>query len=97
TPIAHLVSVSGGDPVRYAKCLDQVTKDIGIDLVGGYSALVQKGFAAGDRALIESIPQALSETDNVCSSVNIGSTRSGINLDAVALMGETIRQAAEVT
>ncbi|MCY3031394.1 MULTISPECIES: PFL family protein [Aerococcus] len=97
TPIAHLVAVSGGDPVRYAKCLDQVTKDIGIDLVGGYSALVQKGFAAGDRALIESIPQALSETDNVCSSVNIGSTRSGINLDAVALMGETIRQAAEVT
>ncbi|AMB96343.1 PFL family protein [Aerococcus urinae] len=97
TPIAHLVAVSGGDPVRYAKCLDQVTKDIGIDLVGGYSALVQKGFAAGDRALIESIPQALSETDNVCSSVNIGSTRSGINLDAVALMGQTIRQAAEVT
>ena len=97
TPISMLVGVSGGDPVLYAKTLDKVAKDIGVNFIGGYSALVQKGFAPGDRELIESIPRALAETDIVCSSVNIGSTRAGINLDAVKIMGQKIREAAELT
>ena len=97
TPIAMLVGVSGGDPVKYAKTLDKVAKAIGINFIGGYSALVQKGFAPGDRELIESIPRALEETSLVCSSVNVGSTRAGINLDAVKLMGQKVREAAELT
>ncbi|MCQ2798757.1 MAG: PFL family protein [Bacilli bacterium] len=97
TPIAMLVGVSGGDPVLYAKTLDKVAKDIGIDFIGGYSALVQKGFAPGDRELIDSIPRALNETSFVCSSVNVGSTRAGINLDAVKIMGEKVREAAELS
>jgi uncharacterized protein (UPF0210 family) len=97
TPISMLVGVSGGDPIEYAKTLDKVAKDIGVNFIGGYSALVQKGFAPGDRELIESIPRALAETDVVCSSVNVGSTRAGINLDAVKIMGQKIREAAELT
>ena len=97
TPIAMLVGVSGGDPVKYAKTLDKVANDIGIDFIGGYSALVQKGFAPGDLELINSIPLALATTSKLCSSVNIGSTRAGINLDAVKLMGQIIRKAAELT
>lgn len=94
TPIAMLVGVSGGDPVLYAKTLDRVAKDIGINFIGGYTALVQKGFAPGDRELIESIPEALASTSCVCSSVNVASTRAGINLDAVELMGQIIRKTA---
>ena len=97
TPIAMLVGVSGGDPVLYAKTLDQVANDIGIDFIGGYTALVQKGFAPGDLELINSIPVALASTSKLCSSVNIGSTRAGINLDAVKLMGQKIKEAAELT
>lgn len=97
TPISMLVGVSGGDPVEYAKTLDKVAKAIGVNFIGGYSALVQKGFAPGDRELIESIPRALAETDIVCSSVNIGSTKAGINLDAVKIMGQKIKEAAELT
>lgn len=97
TPIAMLVAASGGDPVKYAKTLDRVAKDIGVNFIGGYSALVQKGFSAGDRELIESIPRALAETDFVCSSVNVGSTKTGINMDAVKMMGETVRKSAELT
>ncbi|MBQ9124839.1 MAG: PFL family protein [Acholeplasmatales bacterium] len=97
TPISMLVGVSGGDPIKYAKTLDKVAKDIGIDFIGGYSALVQKGFAPGDKELIESIPQALAQTSKLCSSVNIGSTRAGINLDAVKIMGQKIVEAAEIT
>ena len=97
TPIAMLVGVSGGDPVLYAKTLDRVAKDIGIDFIGGYSALVQKGFAPGDLELINSIPKALECTSRLCSSVNIGSTRAGINLDAVKLMGEIIVKSAQLT
>lgn len=94
TPIAMLTGASGGDPVRYAKTLDQVAKEIGVNFIGGYSALVQKGFSPGDKALIESIPRALEETDFVCSSVNVGSTRTGINMDAVKLMGQAVKEAA---
>ena len=97
TPIAMLAGVSGGDPVLYAKALDRAAHEIGIDFIGGYSSLVQKGFAAGDRELIESIPRALSETELVCSSVNVGSTRAGINMDAVKLMGVKVKEAAELT
>ena len=97
TPIAMLVGVSGGDPILYAKTLDKVAHDIGIDFIGGYSALVQKGFAPGDLALINSIPQALAQTSRLCSSVNIGSTRAGINLDAVKIMGEKVVEAATLT
>ena len=97
TPISMLVGVSGGDPVLYAKTLDKVAKDIGIDFIGGYSALVQKGFAPGDLELINSIPKALESTSKVCSSVNVGSTRAGINLDAVKLMGQIVRECAELT
>ncbi len=97
TPISMLVGVSGGDPVKYAKTLDKVAHDIGVNFIGGYSALVQKGFAPGERELIDSIPRALAETELVCSSVNIGSTRAGINLDAVKIMGQKVREAAELT
>ncbi len=97
TPISMLVGVSGGDPVLYAKTLDKVANDIGIDFIGGYSALVQKGFAPGDLELINSIPKALASTSKLCSSVNIGSTRAGINLDAVKIMGKIIKEAATLT
>lgn len=97
TPIAMLAAASGGDPVKYAKTLDRVAKDVDVNFIGGYSALVHKGFSAGDRELIESIPRALAETDFVCSSVNIGSTKAGINMDAVKLMGEVVNKTAELT
>lgn len=97
TPIAMLVGASGGDPIKYAKTLDKVGKDIGIDFIGGYSALVQKGFSAGDLELIKSIPEALAQTDIVCSSVNVGSTKAGINMDAVKLMGQVVCDAAYLT
>ncbi len=97
TPIAILVAASGGDPVKYAKTLDRVAKDVGVNFIGGYSALVHKGFSAGDLELIKSIPRALAETDFVCSSVNIGSTKAGINMDAVKIMGSIVKEAAELT
>ena len=87
TPIAMLVGASGGDPVQYAKTLDRVARDVGVNFIGGFSALVHKGFSPGDRELIEAIPRALADTEFVCSSVNIGSTKSGINMDAVKTMG----------
>ncbi len=97
TPISMILAASGGDPVLYAKTLERAVNTIGVNFLGGYSALVQKGFAAGDEALIRSIPEALDVTDHVCSSVNIGSTKTGINMDAVKLMGEIVKQSAEVT
>ncbi len=94
TPIALLVGASGGDPIKYAKILDKVALDIGIDFIGGYSAMVQKGFSAGDLELINSIPEALAQTNKLCSSINVGSTKTGINLDAVKLMGHIVKEAA---
>lgn len=96
TPIA-IISAASGNPIKYAHALEQAAVDCGVNFIGGYSALVQKGFAPGDEELIRSIPQALAETDHVCSSVNIGSTKAGINLDACKLMGEVVRQTAEAT
>ncbi|MBR3840864.1 MAG: PFL family protein [Erysipelotrichales bacterium] len=97
TPIAMLVAVSGGNPVKYALTLDRVAEELGVNFIGGYSALVQKGFSAGDRELIESIPEALSKTNHLCASVNVGSTKAGINMDAVKLMGQIMYDAADVT
>ena len=97
TPIAFLVAASGGDPVKYARMLERCAQKLGVDFIGGYSALVQKGYAHGDLELIDSIPRALKETQHVCASVNIGSTKAGINMDAVKRMGEVIREAAELT
>lgn len=91
TPISLVAAASHDhDYVKYAKTLDKAAKALGIDFIGGYSALVQKGYQSGDRTLISSLPEALAETDFVCASVNVGSTRSGINMDAVAQMGEVI-------
>ncbi|MDO4489332.1 MAG: DUF711 family protein, partial [Eubacteriales bacterium] len=85
------------DFVTIAKTLDRAAKRIGINFIGGYSALVSKGMTPAERMLIESIPEALNVTDVVCSSVNVGSTKTGIDMDAVRLMGEVIRKAAELT
>ena len=91
TPISLIAAASHDhDYVKYAKTLDKAAKALGIDFIGGYSALVQKGYQTGDRTLIVSLPEALAETDFVCASVNVGSTRSGINMDAVAQMGEVV-------
>ena len=97
TPISMVIASSGGDPIMYAKTLQRCADATGVNFIGGYSALVHKGFSAGDLELIRSIPQALKETSNVCSSVNIGSTKAGINMDAVKLMGEIVRETAEIT
>lgn len=98
TPIAMLeAACQASNPVKFAHALERAAETVGVNFIGGYSALVHKGFAAGDYALIESIPQALSETRRVCSSVNIGSTKSGINMDAVEKMGHIVKRAAELT
>lgn len=100
TPIALVGSAAcktTEDFAEIAKTLDQVAKDVGVNFIGGYSALVSKGMTPADELLIRSIPQALSVTERVCSSVNLGSTRTGINMDAVRLMGEIIKQTARAT
>ena len=83
--------------VEVARTLDQAARDVRVDFIGGFGALVEKGMAKGDLALIEAIPEALSVTERLCSSVNVATTRAGINMDAVALMGRTIKAAAEKT
>lgn len=85
------------DFVTIAKTLDRSAKDVGVNIMGGYSALVSKGMTTADKNLILSIPQALAETERICSSVNVGSTKTGINMDAVKLLGEIILQTAEKT
>ena len=85
------------DYVQIAKTLDRAAKEVGINFLGGYSAIVSKGMTLSDELLIRSIPQALAETERICSSVNVGSTKTGINMDAVKLMGEIVKQTAEYT
>ncbi len=98
TPAAMiLASCEDKDAVKLAKTLDRAAIACGVNFLGGFSALVQKGFGPGDRELIEAIPEALSVTERVCSSVNIGSTKTGINMDAVALMGRVVKKSAELT
>ncbi len=100
TPIALVGGAAcktSEDFVTIAKTLDGVVKDIGVNLIGGYSALVSKGMTHADELLIRSIPMALAQTDCVCSSVNLGSTKTGINMDAVKLMGEIVKETAEAS
>ena len=97
TPISLIAAASHDqDYVKYALTLDKAAHTLGIDFIGGYSALVQKGYQNGDKTLIKSIPEALAQTDLVCASVNVGSTRSGINMDAVAEMGQAVKKASEL-
>lgn len=100
TPIALIGGAACKTPedfVTIAKTLDRARKEVGVNFLGGYSALVSKGMTKADELLIRSIPQALAETELVCSSVNLGSTKTGINMDAVRLMGDIIKEAAELT
>ncbi|MBO8458678.1 MAG: PFL family protein [Spirochaetes bacterium] len=98
TPVALVAGASGEDDlVPWAVMLDEVAKNLEVDFLGGFSALVQKGFTKGDLALINSIPEALKVTDRVCSSVNVGTTKNGINMDAVKLMGQVVCKTAENT
>lgn len=98
TPIAVVgESCEADNFVPLAVAMDQAAKECGVNFIGGFSALVHKGMTIGDRKLIESIPEALSSTDYVCSSVNVGSTRAGINMDAVRLMGQAIKKTAWLT
>ena len=85
------------DFVEMAKNLDKIAKELGVNFIGGYSAVVSKGMTKADELLIKSIPEALSVTDNICSSVNVGSTKTGINMDAIKLLGEVIKETAEIT
>ena len=98
TPIAIAADACKTDSyVPVAEAMDRAAKEIGVNFIGGFSALVEKGFTNGDRILINSIPQALATTDVVCSSVNLGSTKTGINMDCVREMGEVIKRTAELT
>ena len=100
TPIAMVGAAACKTPqdyVRIAQALDDAAKKVGVNFIGGYSALVQKGMTTGDRLLIESIPEALAKTERVCSSISLGSTKTGINMDAVRLMGDIVKATAEAT
>ena len=95
TPAALILGHA--DPVKLAHALDRAAKEVGVNFLGGYSALVHKAMTTADEALIRAIPEALATTDVVCSSVNVGTTKAGINMDAVKLMGQVIKEAAERT
>lgn len=98
TPISLVASACNEDSyVKYAKILDKAAKNVGVNFIGGFSALVHKGYTNADRILINSIPEALAETELVCSSVNVGTTKSGINMDAVRDMGIIIKKTADLT
>ena len=98
TPIGIIASACKEEnPVKFALTLEKAALEVGVNFIGGYSALVQKGFAGADMALIKSIPEALAKTEHVCASVNIGSTKAGINMDAVAMMGKIVKECAEKT
>lgn len=97
TPIANVAAACRGDYVKVAQALDRAAKATGVNFLGGYSALVHKGYTEAEHRLIASIPEALATTERICSSVNIGSTKAGINMDAVAQMGQIIKEAAAVT
>ncbi len=97
TPIALANAQTTEDWLLYAKALDNAAKDVGVDIIGGFSALVQKGCTQSDNSFIDAVPYALAETTNMCSSINLGSTKSGINLDAVKRMGPMIKKTAYLT
>ncbi len=98
TPIALIAqSCDDANYVRFAQTLDKVADAVGVNFIGGFSSLVHKGFTPGDEKLIASIPEALSATNRVCSSVNVATSKAGINMDAVAMMGRVIKEAAGLT
>jgi hypothetical protein len=98
TPISLVAAASNDqDYIEFAKTLDIAAKEVGVDFIGGFSALVHKGMTEADKKLIKSVPEALARTERVCSSVNIGTTRAGLNMDAVAQMGEVVKKCAELT
>lgn len=98
TPISLIgEACKNPDYVKIAKTLDEAAKDVGVNFIGGYSALVEKGYTKGDLNLIESIPQALAQTERVCSSINVASSKAGINMDAVLKMAEIIKETAYLT
>ena len=97
TPVSLIAAGVEGNPVDIARALDRAATETGVDFVGGYSALVEKGATTAEKTLIRSIPEALAETNLVCSSVNIASSRAGINMNAAAQMGRVIKEAAELT
>lgn len=96
TPVSLITARTGGS-IELAKTLDKCAKEVGVDFIGGYSALVHKGMSEYERKFIETIPEALACTDRLCSSVNIGSTQAGINMDAVKSMGQIVKKTAELT
>lgn len=97
TPIAIVSAACKQSPVKFALTMEKAAEACGVNFIGGYSALCQKGFSAGDIELINSIPEALEKTTRVCSSVNVGSTKTGINLDACKLMGKVVKECSERT
>ena len=97
TPASFLTANFIGEEIKLAKALDRAAKTVGVDFLGGYSVLAHKNLTKAEISFINSIPEALAATDRVCSSVNVGSTRAGINMDAVKLLGETVKQAAFLT
>ena len=97
TPVSMITEGARGNPVEVARAIDQAAGEVGVDFIGGYSALVQKGATDSEREFLDSIPAALSETQRLCSSVNAATTRAGINMDAVAQVGRLIKNAAERT
>jgi uncharacterized protein (UPF0210 family) len=97
TPISMITESAEGDPVVVARAVDQAGGDVGVDFIGGYSALVHKGATRREHVFLDSIPEALSTTERLCSSVNVATTRAGINMDAVRRIGQIIKEAAELT
>lgn len=98
TPLSLIAGATDEESyVEFARTLDRTAKDIGVDFIGGFSALVQKGFTRGDRVLLDSIPEALASTDVVCSSVNVGTSRAGLNMDVICEMGGIIKRTARLT
>jgi len=97
TPVSFLTEGARGNPVDLARAIDEAAGEVGVDFVGGYSALVHKGFTRNESDFLDSIPEALASTQRLCSSVNAATTRAGINMDAVARVGRVIKEAAELT
>jgi uncharacterized protein (UPF0210 family) len=97
TPVSFLTEGARGNPVDLARAIDDAAGKVGVDFVGGYSALVHKGFTRNESDFLDSIPEALASTERLCSSVNAATTRAGINMDAVARVGRVIKDAAERT
>jgi uncharacterized protein len=97
TPVSILTEGAQGNPVDLGRAIDEAAATVGVDFVGGYSALVQKGFTRNESEFLDSIPEALSVTERLCSSINVATTRAGINMDAVARVGRLIKEAAELT